>query len=86
MNYKLYSPQRYAIAGAKVELLLRFLDIPVEFIRITSTEWKAEAYLKKHPLGKVSVLETPEGYIFESMSIMRYLACKANKLYGNNSS
>jgi len=84
MSLKLYCPQRYAVAGAKVELLLRFLDIPVEFDRIPPTEWKSEAYLKKHPLGKVPTLETPEGCIFESVAIMRYLARKANKLYGNS--
>jgi len=29
MSYKLYSPQSYATAGAKVELFLRFIEFPV---------------------------------------------------------
>jgi len=31
----------------------------------------------------VPVLETPEGCIYESLSIIRYLARKAGKLYGS---
>jgi elongation factor 1-gamma len=84
MSYKLYSPQNYATAGAKVELLLRFIDLPVEIVRIGWDQIKSPEYLAKHPLGKVPTLETPEGCIFESNSILRYLARKAGKLYGNS--
>jgi elongation factor 1-gamma len=34
-------------------------------------------------LGKVPVLETPEGYLYESLAIVRYLARKAGKMYGS---
>lgn len=64
MSYKLYSPQSYATAGAKVELFLRFVQIPVEFIRIPWDQWKSPEYLAKHPLGKVPTLETEEGCIY----------------------
>jgi elongation factor 1-gamma len=84
MAYKLYSPQNYATAGAKVELLLRFIDVQVELVRLPWDQWKSAEYLAKHPLGKVPTLETPEGCIFESASILRFLARKAGKLYGNN--
>jgi elongation factor 1-gamma len=84
MSYKLYSPQNYATAGAKVELLLRFIDLPVEIVRIGWDQIKSPEYLAKHPLGKVPTLETPEGKIFESNSILRYLARKAGKLDVNS--
>lgn len=84
MSYKLYTPQNYATAGAKAELLLRFIDLPVELVRIGWDQIKSPEYLAKHPLGKVPTLETPEGCIFESNTILRYLARKAGKLYGNS--
>ena len=84
MSYKLYSPQNYATAGAKVELLLRFIDLPVEIVRLSWPDFRSPWYLAIHPLGKVPTLETPEGCIFESNSILRYLARKAGKLYGNS--
>lgn len=83
MSYKLYNPVNIISAGSKVEVLLRFFEFNVEFERIPGTEWKSEAYLKKNPFGKVPTLETPEGSIFESHSIMRYFARKANKMYGS---
>ena len=83
MSYKLYSPQSLISAGAKVEVLLRFFDFKVEFERIPFAQWKSAEYLQKHPWGKVPTLETPEGCIFESHSIMRYFARKAGKMYGS---
>lgn len=38
--------------------------------------------LKLNPFGKVPVLETPEGSIFESNAILRYLARHSQGLYG----
>lgn len=83
MSYKLYSPQHQMTAGHKVELFLRFVNLPVELERIGFDKIKSPEYLQKHPLGKVPTLDTPEGPIFESNSILRYLARKAGKLYGN---
>ncbi len=47
---------------------------------------KEKDFLKKNPLGKIPVLETPDGYIFESNAILRYLARskRAEGLYGEN--
>jgi elongation factor 1-gamma len=45
---------------------------------------KSPEYLKKHPLGKVPLLDTPEGPIYESNAILRYLARKQKSLYGSN--
>ena len=82
MSLKLYTPQHQLTAGAKCELLAKFIDIPVQNVRIPPEQWKSEDYLKKHPLGKVPTLETPEGCIYESNAILRYLARKAGKFYG----
>jgi glutathione S-transferase len=84
MTYKLYSPFSLVSAGCKIELLLRFFEFQVQFERIPFDQWKSADYLKKHPWGKVPTLETPEGCIFESHSIMRYFARKAGKMYGSN--
>lgn len=42
--------------------------------------------MKKNPLGKIPVLETTDGFIFESNAIIRYLARtkKSEGLYGEN--
>lgn len=47
---------------------------------------KTPEFLKMNPLGKVPVLETPEGAVFESNAIARYVArLKAdNPLYGSS--
>ncbi|KAL3641848.1 hypothetical protein CASFOL_012663 [Castilleja foliolosa] len=47
---------------------------------------KAPEFLKMNPIGKVPVLETPDGPIFESNAIARYVArLKAdNPLYGSS--
>lgn len=83
MSYKLYSPQNQITAGTKIELLCKFIELPVEVERIPWDQIKSAEYLKKHPLGKVPTLETPEGCIYESNAIMRYLARKVGKFYGN---
>lgn len=84
MSLTLYAPKSHVNAGAKVELVAKFLEVPLEFNRIPMSETKTPEYLKKHPMGKIPTLETPEGCIFESMSIIRYLARRAGKLYGSN--
>lgn len=84
MSLVLYSPRINVTHGTKVEVVAKFLGINLEFNRIPPTEWKTPEHLKRHPLGKVPVLETPEGCIYESLSIIRYLARKAGKLYGTS--
>jgi elongation factor 1-gamma len=47
----------------------------------------SKEFLAKNPLGKVPVLETPQGSIFESNAILRYVARKDKRehgLYGAN--
>jgi len=46
---------------------------------------KTNDYLNKSPLGKVPLLETNEGHIFEANAIARYVARQgANSLYGSS--
>jgi len=46
---------------------------------------KSKEFLAKFPVGKVPVLETPEGPVFESNAIARYVARQHNsKLYGSS--
>lgn len=84
MSLILYAPKSHVNNGTKVDVVAKFLGIPLEYNRIPLSEWKSPEYLKKNPLGKVPTLETPEGCIYESLSIVRYLARKAGKMYGNN--
>ena len=49
------------------------------------TDNKTKEFLQLNPMGKVPVLKTPEGPIFESHAILRYLAHKGKKnLLGKN--
>lgn len=82
MTYILNNPLHLNAAGTKCEILLRFLDLPVQVYRIKWEQLQTPEYLHKHPLGKIPTLETPEGTIYESATILRYLARKAGKFYG----
>jgi len=60
-------------SGAQLEIL------PVDFATLKTPE-----FLKKNPNGKVPVLETPEGPVFESNAILRHFGRLGNDkhLYG----
>ncbi|GFY94744.1 translation elongation factor EF1B, gamma chain [Actinidia rufa] len=47
---------------------------------------KTPEFIKMNPIGKVPVLETPDGPIFESNAIARYVTCSKsdNPLYGSS--
>lgn len=67
-----------AAAYAKVELTVE------EFFPRGQPEDVLKEFKKKNPNVKVPTLETPEGYIYESNAILRYIArqSKGAKLYG----
>jgi len=50
------------------------------------TDNKTEEFLKKNPSGQVPMMETPDGPIFESNAMAKYIARKGNDkgLYGSN--
>jgi glutathione S-transferase len=80
---KLYSMVP-ADSGAKVRWLLNELGQNFEDVRLSYSagDLKTQAYLAKHPLGQVPVLEDGDVTLFESYAIVAYLADKfaENKL------
>jgi elongation factor 1-gamma len=61
------------------------VDVPADF-QFGEHNKNADYIRNCHPIGKVPVLQTPEGYIFESNAIARYVARldKVHNLYGRN--
>jgi len=53
------------------------IDYPADFKM--GVDNKTPEFLKKHPLGQVPVLDTPEGAIFESNAIAKYVSRIGNK-------
>ena len=85
MSLKLYAPLGNHRAN-RILVAAKFADVPIEFHNVTYKQIKEKEFLKKNPLGKVPVLETPEGCIFESHAILRYVV-RINKdkgLYGSS--
>jgi len=86
MSYKVYcdqeNPKLY-----KILITAKFAGVHVDVPPFKIGEDnKTSEFLKKNPVGKVPVLETPTGTIFESNAICRYLARLSadHKLYGSN--
>ena len=63
----------------KVRMVANALGIEYQYIRISikDGENRTEEYLKKHPAGKVPVIDDDEFILFESDAIIRYLASKS---------
>jgi len=63
------------------------VDVELPAFDMAKGAHKTEAFLQKNPLGKVPVLETPHGCLFESGAIARYVArlrADANLLGASN--
>ena len=84
MNLVLYSSLSNA-RTTKILIAAEILKVPLKHHVIDYKDLKSKEFLAKHPLGKMPVLDTPEGPIFESFTILRYIARKANALYGASS-
>eukprot|EP01061_Rhynchopus_euleeides_P030943 TRINITY_DN51282_c0_g1_i1.p1 TRINITY_DN51282_c0_g1~~TRINITY_DN51282_c0_g1_i1.p1 ORF type:complete len:231 (+),score=93.68 TRINITY_DN51282_c0_g1_i1:40-732(+) len=76
----------------KVQLAAAYADLKLntpqgfDFGTETGCSNKAPYYIRNaHPLGKVPVLETPEGCIFDSFAILRHIArlAEGKGLYGS---
>lgn len=65
--------------GYKVSLLLSFLQMPHQsvFLDFAKGEQKTPEYLAKNPRGQVPVLEDGPTILWESQSILAYIARKA---------
>ncbi len=82
MTHKLYV-NRYGSRPNKILVLANYSNTEVEHVVFTKLEdFKTPEFLLKNPNGKIPVLETEKGLIFESQAIARYFARLAN-LYGN---
>ena len=85
MPLKLYGSNIFR--GVKLVVAAQYAGVELEIVEYNphkATEQEKAEYLKKNPNGLVPVLETPEGFIYESNAILRYLARHNNvKLYGN---
>jgi len=60
----------------RVELLLRMLDIPYEFIPTSLDQLTSAPFLQLNPLGQVPVLEDGNVVVSDSVAIMVYLIKK----------
>jgi glutathione S-transferase len=60
----------------RVELLLRMLDLPYEFIALSPEQRASEAFLKLNPLRQIPVLEDADVVVADSVAIMVYLVKK----------
>jgi len=59
----------------KLQIVAQYVGITLETSKIElGKDNVTEEFLLKNPIGKVPVLETPEGFIFESNAIAKYLA------------
>ncbi len=64
------------INGRKACVAAKHVNAPVEFVRVNLAkgEQSTPAFLALNPMGRVPVLETPTGTMWESNAIMGYLA------------
>eukprot|EP01029_Cantina_marsupialis_P028301 TRINITY_DN775994_c0_g1_i1.p1 TRINITY_DN775994_c0_g1~~TRINITY_DN775994_c0_g1_i1.p1 ORF type:complete len:406 (+),score=60.44 TRINITY_DN775994_c0_g1_i1:25-1218(+) len=61
--------------AAKALIAAKYNKVDLEFVNVKmGVENKTESFLKMNPMGKIPVLETEEGAIFESNAIARYVA------------
>ncbi|KAL8459725.1 hypothetical protein ACS0TY_037003 [Phlomoides rotata] len=73
--------------GLKALITAEYSGVKVELVKdfVMGVSNKTPEFLKMNPIGKVPVLETPDGPIFESNAIARYVARLKpdNPLYGS---
>ena len=80
----------YAPAGnpraAKILIAAEYSGVSVKLVENfqIGVDNRTPEFLAKNPNGRVPVLETPEGPIWESNAIVRYIARLGNKIYGQN--
>lgn len=73
-----------ASRSTSVLITALFSKVPFTIHIENPASCKTEEYLKIHPFGKIPAAQTPEGPLYESNSISRYLARKSKSLYGSN--
>lgn len=83
MSLNLWTPHGVG-RGAQIFTAADIAKIQITHSPISYENLKTPEHLARHPQGKVPVLETPEGPIYESLAILRYIARKSTSLYGKN--
>lgn len=69
----------------KILAACKLSNAPVQLINTEFEQTKKKDFLAKNPVGKIPVLETDKGFIFESNAILRYIARTYQpNLYGIN--
>lgn len=81
MALKLYGPAGNFRINT-VLVVAELAGVPVELVQTEYSESKTPEFLKRNPLGKIPVLETPEGHLYETSAILRHIARLSGKLYG----
>jgi elongation factor 1-gamma len=87
MSYVIYSyPNNPRVFKAQIAGKYSGIEIAVKEVELGKDN-KSKDFLAKNPLGKVPTLDTPDGPIWESNAIARYVARQNGdpaKLYGNS--
>ncbi|KRX04442.1 Translation elongation factor EF1B, gamma chain, conserved [Pseudocohnilembus persalinus] len=78
MSYKIYSWHGNP-RGNMVRIAAEYAEVDYEFVNVQKSELKQEKFLNVHSLGKVPVVEGPEGKIFETGAILNFFARKVAK-------
>jgi elongation factor 1-gamma len=81
-----YFDMEHAFKGLRCRVAAAYAGVPLVMAKYEfGKDNEADTFLRNcSPLGRVPVLETPEGYIFESNAILRYFARRDTRhgLYG----
>ncbi|CAD8115144.1 unnamed protein product [Paramecium sonneborni] len=81
MSIKLHSPSGQGRTH-KILVAAKLANFQLEFVDTQLNEKNYKVFQDKFPFGKVPVLETQEGNLFESNAILRYIARHSEGLYG----
>mmetsp|Transcript_13288 Transcript_13288/g.18678 ORF Transcript_13288/g.18678 Transcript_13288/m.18678 type:complete len:89 (+) Transcript_13288:36-302(+) len=73
MSFKLYSPFGYTRSNF-VKIAADIASVKFEDIIVSWDEMKSPEFLKKNPLGKAPVIETNDGFLYETNAILRFIA------------
>ncbi|CAK82501.1 unnamed protein product (macronuclear) [Paramecium tetraurelia] len=73
MSIKLYGPSTNPRLN-QVQLVADLLQIPVEQVEVGYHECESKEHLARNPFARIPVIETTDGFLYESNAICRYLA------------
>jgi elongation factor 1-gamma len=83
MSMKLHAPLGNFRTNS-ILIAAEVAGVNVELVHTDYSSTKTAEFKAKNPLGKVPVLETTDGFLFETAAILRHIARVSGKLYGEN--